>query len=85
MDELYLSAGIRVVFIAAGLDADKFKIFDATHVDNILAIKQITGMETYDVIANNNDAIVIASDGLYQYDYSNINNIKLLSKISIAK
>ena len=42
-------------------------------------------METYDVIANNNNAIVIAKDGLYQYDYSNINNIRLLSKVSIAK
>ncbi len=78
-----LSKDKNLLFICDGLDG--LKIFDATHVGNILPIKQITGMETYDVIAYNNNAIVIAGDGLYQYDYSNINNIHLLSKISIVK
>lgn len=78
-----LSKDKNLLFICDG--ADGLKIFDATHADNILPVKQFTGMETYDVIANNNKAIVIAKDGLYQYDYSNINNIRLLSKVSIAK
>lgn len=78
-----LSKDNNLLFICDGTDG--LKIFDATHADNILPIKQITGMETYDVITNSNNAIVIAKDGLYQYDYSNINNIRLLSKISIAK
>jgi hypothetical protein len=42
-------------------------------------------METYDVIAQNGLAIVMATDGLYQYDYTNINNVRLLSKISFNK
>jgi hypothetical protein len=33
----------------------------------------------------NGKAIVVAKDGLYQYDYSNLNNIHQLSKISITK
>ena len=78
-----LSKDKNLLFICDG--ADGLKIFDATHADNILPVKQFTGMETYDVIANNNNAIVIAKDGLYQYDYSNINNIRLLSKVSIVK
>jgi len=41
-------------------------------------------LDTYDVIAWNKNAIVVAKDGLYQYDYSDANNIHLVSKISIA-
>jgi hypothetical protein len=40
-------------------------------------------LEAYDVIAYNGVAIVIAKDGLYQYDYSNSNDIRQISKISI--
>jgi len=40
-------------------------------------------METYDVIAWNNRALVVAKDGLYQFDYSDVNDIRLLSKISL--
>ena len=43
--------------------------------------KNITGMNTYDVIAYNKLALVVAEDGLYQFDYSDLGNIKLLSKI----
>ena len=50
---------------------------------NLQLIKQFTGAETYDVIANNKIAIVVAKDGLYQYDYSALNNIHLVSKIDI--
>ena len=39
--------------------------------------------ETYDVIAYNKVAIVVTTDGLYQYDYSDVNNIHLLSKIPV--
>jgi hypothetical protein len=78
-----LSKDKNLLFICDG--ADGLKVFDATHADKIQTLQQITGLETYDVIASNNVALVIAKDGLYQYDYSNINNIHLLSKISIIK
>ena len=41
--------------------------------------------DTYDVISMNGIAIVSAKDGLYQYDYRDISNIKLLSKISLQQ
>jgi len=42
-------------------------------------------MTTFDVILHNKIAIVVASDGLYQFDYSNPSQIKSISKISINK
>ena len=78
-----LSKDNDLLFICDG--ADGLKVFDATHADNIQPLQQFTGLETYDVIANNNVALVVAKDGVYQYEYSNINNIHLLSKISIIK
>ena len=61
------------------------KVYNASDVNNLQLEKTIGGMETYDVIAWNGVAIVVAKDGLYQYDYSNTANISLLSKINIVK
>lgn len=78
-----LSKDGNLLFICDG--ADGLKIYNADDVDKIKLIKHFAGIETYDVIANGNVALVVAKDGLYQYDYSNINNIHLLSKINIAE
>jgi hypothetical protein len=78
-----LSKDGNLLFICDG--ADGLKIYDAKDVNNLKLIRQIPGIETYDVIAFNNKALVVANDGLYQYDYSDINNIYLLSKITISK
>ena len=43
------------------------------------------GMDGYDVIPYNNVLMMIADKGLYQYDYSNLDDIKELSFISITK
>ena len=64
---------------------DGLKVFDATEAMKIKLVKQINNMETYDVIASGNIALVVAGDGLYQFDYSDINSIHLLSKLSIVK
>ena len=61
------------------------KIYNAFDANNLQLIKEIKGLETYDVIARNGKAIVVAKDGLYQYDYSNDSNIKQISKINISK
>jgi hypothetical protein len=61
------------------------KVYDASDVMNLQLIKQITPLDTYDVIAYNNRAMVVAKDGLYQYDYSNIKDIRFLSKIDVLK
>ena len=57
------------------------KIYNAANVGSLQLIKNITGVNTYDVIAYNKLALVVAEDGLYQFDYSDLGNIKLLSKI----
>jgi hypothetical protein len=61
------------------------RIFNISDINSLQQLKNITGTETYDVIASNNIAIVVAKDGLYQYDYSTISNIRLVSKISVVK
>ena len=61
------------------------KIYNAASPLDIQLLKKIEGLETYDVIAMNKKAIVVAKDGLYQYDYSNASNPTLLSKVVVTK
>jgi hypothetical protein len=62
-----------------------FKVGDnpQTLIANELA--HYTGMDGYDVIPYNHTLMMIADDGLYQYDYSDINAIKKLSVLPIYK
>jgi len=75
----------NVLFICDGNDG--LKIFDATDPDNITArqLAHYPGINARDIIPFENIAIVIGTDGLYQYDYSKLTNIKLLSKINISR
>ena len=57
------------------------KVYNAADVSNLLLVKQFKDAVAYEVIAENGLAIVVANDGLYQYDYSDLNNIHLLSKL----
>lgn len=61
---------------------DGLKIFTITKPDDMYlkSLKNIKGMDGYDLIAYNNTLMMIAKDGFYQYNYSDINNIKFLSK-----
>jgi hypothetical protein len=59
-------------------------VYNAANVSNLQLIKKIGNIETFDVIALNGVALVVAHDGLYQYDYSDLNNIRQLSNITIA-
>ena len=61
------------------------KAFNSADPANLRLIKTIGDMVTYDVIAMNGIALVVATNGLYQYDYSAPANIKLLSKIPVGK
>ncbi len=78
-----LSKDGNLLFICDGEDG--LKIFNASNVQALQLIKHFSNLETYDVIANNNVALVVASDGLYQYNYADVNNIHLISKINIFK
>ena len=64
-------------------DTDGLKVYDAAKPDALLLLQTITGLEPYDVIAYNDLAIVVAKDGLYQFDYSNHSNIRQLSKLTL--
>ncbi len=78
-----LSKDGNLLFICDG--ADGLKVFTAADPNNIKLLKHFEMEEANDVIAWNNIALVMATDGIYQFDYSNAAGIKLLSKISIQK
>lgn len=62
------------------------KIYDASDVlsidDNL--ISSFPDIQAYDVIPINDILLLIGDDGFYQYDYSNLSDISLLSSITIA-
>lgn len=78
-----LSKDRNLLFICDGTDG--LKIYDASDVSDLKLIKQFSDIETYDVIAMDHIALVVAKDGLYQYDYADVNNIHPVSKIDISK
>ena len=66
---------------------DGLKIYKVTDPQTIMSnqLAHYSGMNGYDVIPQNNILLMIASDGLYQYNYSDLNNIRQISKIPIEK
>jgi hypothetical protein len=63
------------------------KVFDAKDV-TALDKNQLAFFEkinTYDVIPLKGTLMMIGSDGLYQYDYKDPKNLKLLSVIPVKK
>jgi len=66
---------------------DGLKIYNVTDPQKIMSnqLAHYSGMNGYDVIPQNNILMMIASDGLYQYDYSDLKNIRQISKIPIEK
>lgn len=76
-----LSKDGSILFICDGKDG--LKIYDANDVTNLQLKKRISVPDAYDVITLGGTAIVVAKDGLYQYDYSNLGDVRLLSKITI--
>ena len=63
------------------------KVFDATDPNTIDTnlIKQFQDIHGYDVIPNNGVLMMIGDDGLYQYDYRDIDNVELLSVIPVIE
>ncbi|MCX6198903.1 MAG: hypothetical protein NTY88_06735 [Bacteroidetes bacterium] len=64
---------------------DGLKVYDATDVLDIAnhQIAHFSNINSHDVIPFNNILLMIGNDGLYQYDYSNVQNISLLSRIPV--
>ncbi|MDQ1296229.1 MAG: hypothetical protein QG611_207, partial [Bacteroidota bacterium] len=63
------------------------KIYNASDPAKITdhLITSYPSINAYDVIPIGNVLVMIGDDGLYQYDYSNIQNISLLSSILVEK
>lgn len=62
------------------------KILDIEDHLAIDELKHYKDFSTFDVIAlPNNLLLVIGSDGFYQYDYSDVNNLEQLSKIEVVQ
>ncbi len=59
-----------------------YDISDPLKIDeNQIAV--FSNINAFDVIPINNVLLLIGDDGLYQYDYSNLNDIQFLSKIDV--
>jgi hypothetical protein len=69
-----------LLFLCDGKDG--LKIYNNSNVLDLKLIKHIKDIETFDVIAWNKKLLVVTTSGLYQYDYTDVNNLKLLSKIN---
>jgi hypothetical protein len=74
-----------LLFICDG--SSGLKVFDASDPLKIAdhLIYTYSGIKAFDVIPLGNVLVLIGDDGLYQYDYSNVRNITLLSTIPIVK
>jgi hypothetical protein len=77
-----LSKSGNLLFICDG--SAGLKLYNVSDVMNMQLIKTVTGINAYDVIAWNNHALVVAKDGLYQYDYTNPAAIRQVSKIAVT-
>lgn len=73
----------NLLFVCDGKSG--LKMYDAAFPGGIIIKKQITGIEAYDAIAWNNNLIVVAKGGLYQYDYSNPDNLIERSRLLINR
>lgn len=79
-----LSIDNKTLFICDG-DAG-LKVYDATDPLEIHQhqLAHFQDIKSYDVICNNGLLLMIGADGLYQYDYTNLNNLHLLSAMPIV-
>ena len=61
------------------------RVLDASDPNNVKQLRHISNIKATDVIPFNNVLIVTGSAGIVQYDYSDINNLELLSTIEVQK
>jgi hypothetical protein len=69
------------LFVCDGTDG--LKMYDISNPLKLTLKKHIEGLHTYDAIAWNNNLIVVAGDGLYQFDYSVPGELTRQSKLTI--
>ena len=59
------------------------KIYDASDIHDLTMIKVLSNINAFDAIAWSGRLIISAKNGLFQYDYSEPEDIRLLSKIQV--
>jgi hypothetical protein len=72
-----------VLFICDG--SAGLKVFDASNPNKIEEIQRFPGINTFDVIpvGSKKNLIMVGNDRIYQYDYKDVKNIRLLSEFSV--
>jgi hypothetical protein len=69
------------LFICDGTDG--LKVYDAANPLSIKLLTHYGNISSQDIIPFQKVAIMSSADGIYQYDYSDLKNIRVLSKISV--
>jgi hypothetical protein len=59
------------------------RVFNVSNPTEIAEIKHYTGIHAYDVIPNGGVLVMTGDDGIFQYDYTNLSDIKLVSHIGV--
>ena len=74
-----------LLFVCDGISG--LKVYNAADPKMLLAnlIYTYPGIQAYDVIPVGNVLFLTGDNGLYEYDFSNVKNITLLSKIEVSK
>lgn len=84
MDSPYgLGVDNNTLFVCDGESG--LKIYNSTDPLNLVSIKTYKDIQATDVIPYSNLLLMIGEDGFYQYNYSDVNNIYLLSKIEVKQ
>ena len=65
---------------------DGLKVYNTTDISNVgkNMIAQFSNINSFDVIPFNKHLLMTGSNGIYQYDYSNLQNITLISTIPVT-
>jgi len=61
------------------------RVLDATNPEDLETINTYGDMDAYDIIPLGEIAIMVGQDGISQYNYADVNNIRLLSTIPVVK
>ena len=74
-----------ILFVCDGTDG--LKVYNASdpYLIEEHQLATFKNINAYDVIPLGSSLLMIGADGFYQYDYTNLNDIKLISSIKVVK
>lgn len=73
----------QVLFVCDGRNGVRVYTLENETTGYLKEVTRITGIYAYDVILHNKIAMVIGTDGLFQYNYNNPHQIEHLSEIKV--